>query len=125
MDLTVPKTTDLEGTIAEFRDFFEKRKLYLHPKDIYGTPLNNCDIVQDEPRTFIRLTHNPISMIRYVGTVLRDSRFGGRVEIYRIRDDKGYKIALVKEGHVIDETGEVMSLIELAQRPEYLVNKRN
>jgi len=123
MSIRVPKTTDLEGTIAEFHDFFEKHKLYLHPRDIYGTSLNNCDIVQDEPRTFIRLTHNPISMISYVGTVLRDSRFGGRIEIYRIRSDESYKIALVKTGYVIDETGEVMSLMELAQRPEYVLNK--
>jgi hypothetical protein len=39
--------------------------------------------------------------------------------------DEGYKIALVKTGHVIDETGEVMSLMDLAQRPEYFVNKWN
>ena len=125
MDINVPKTTDLEGTITEFHDFFEKRKLYLNPEDIYGTPLNKCNIVQAEPRTFIRLTNAPVSKIRYVGTVLRDGRNGGRVEIYRIRGDEGYKIALVKTGHVIDETGEVMSLMDLAQRPEYLVNKRN
>ena len=125
MDITVPKTTNLEGTIAEFHDFFERRKLYLHQKDIYGTSLNKCDIIQDKPRTFIRFTDAPVSRIRYVGTVLRDGRHGGRVEIYRVRDTEGYKIALVKQGHLIDETGKVMSLMELAQHPGYLVNKKD
>jgi len=125
MSITAPKTTDLEGTIAEFYDFFDKRKLYLNRKDINGTSINKCDIVQDEPLSFIRLSGAPISKIRYVGAVLRDGRFGGRVEIYRVRDTEGYKIALVKQGHLIDETGEVMSLLELAQHPGYLVNKRD
>ena len=125
MDYTIPRTTDLEGTLAEFHEFFEKRKLYLTSKDSYGTPLSSCDIIQDEPRSFIRLSHASVSGIRYVGTVLRESRQGGRVEIYRVRDIEGYKIALVKPGQVIDELGEVMSLMDLAQRPEYLVNKRD
>jgi hypothetical protein len=119
---SVPRTTDLEGTLAEFHEFFEKRKLYLNPTDLYGTSLNKCDIIQDEPRLFIRLSPASVSGIIYVGTVLRES---GRVEIYRVRDTEGYKIALVKQGHLIDELGEVMSLMDLAQRSEYLVNKRD
>ena len=122
---SVPLTTDLEGTIAEFHEFFDKRKLYLNPHDINGTPLSSCEIVQDEPRLFIRLSNYPISKIRYVGSVLRDSRHGGRVEIYRVKDVENYKIALVKQGHLIDETGTVLSNKELAQHPGYVVNKRD
>ena len=120
---SVPQTTDLEGTLAEFHEFFEKHKLCLNPADIYGTPLSSCDIIQDEPMSFIRLSHNSASEIRYVGTILREGRYGGRVEIYRVRAEENYKIALVKPGQVIDELGEVMSLMDLAQRPEYLPNK--
>ncbi len=123
MDNSRLQTADLEGTLAEFHEFFEKRKLYLNSTDLYGTPLSSCDIIQDEPRSFIRLSHASVSGIRYVGTVLRESRQGGRVEIYRVRDIEGYKIALVKPGQVIDELGEVMSLMDLAKRPEYLPNK--
>ncbi|RZD30470.1 MAG: hypothetical protein CXT77_04520 [uncultured DHVE6 group euryarchaeote] len=125
MSLTAPKTTDLEGTITEFHEFFNKRKLYLTRKDIHGTRLSECDIVQDKPLSFIRLTRTPSSEIRYVGAVLRNGQFGGRVEIYRIRDIEGYKIALVKQGQVIDETGSVMSLQELAHHPGYVVNKKD
>ncbi|RZD31032.1 MAG: hypothetical protein CXT77_03180 [uncultured DHVE6 group euryarchaeote] len=125
MNNSVPRTTDLEGTLTEFHEFFEKRKLYLDSGALNGTPLNKCAIIQDEPRAFIRLSHASVSEIRYVGSILRDSRHGGRVEIYRVRDAEGYKMALVKQGHVIDETGEVMSLLKLAQHPGYLVNKKD
>jgi len=124
MSITAPKTTELEGTIAEFYEFFDKRRLYMSPKDISGTPLSSCDIIQDKPRAFIRLSRASVSGIRYVGSILRDGRQGGRVEIYRVRDAEGYKIALVKQGHLINETGEVMSLLELAQHPGYRPNKR-
>jgi len=123
MDINIPQTTDLEGTIAEFREFFDKRKLYLHPKDIYGTPLNKCDIVQDEPRSFIKLSLDLPTQLRYVGTIFRDGK-NGRVELYRVKNTHGYKIKLVKLGQVIDENGNVMSLPELAQHPGYRVNKR-
>jgi hypothetical protein len=121
---SVPQTTDLEGTLAEFYEFFDKRRLYMSPQDISGTPLSSCDIIQDKPRTFIRLSDASVSGIRYVGSILRDSRHGGRVEIYRVRDTESYKIALVKQGHLIDETGKVMSLLDLAQHPGYNPNKR-
>ena len=124
MDISVPRTTDLEGTIAEFHEFFDKHKLYLTPQDINGTSLSSCKIVQDEPKLFIRLSKYPISKIRYVGAVLREGKFGGRVEMYRVKDAENYKIALVKQGHVIDETGTVLSQKELIQHPGYQSNKR-
>ncbi len=120
---SVPQTTDLEGTLAEFHEFFDKCILYMDPQDVRGTPLSSCELVQDKPMSFIRLTHSQTNEIRYVGAVLRDGQHGGRVEIYRVRGEESYEIALVKQGHVIDETGKVMSLMELAQHPGYIVNK--
>jgi hypothetical protein len=123
MDINIPQTTDLEGTITEFYEFFDKRKLYLNPEDIHGTLLNKCDIVQDKPRSFMKLSSALPTHLRYVGTIFRAGK-NGRVEIYRVKNTHGYKIKLVRLGQVIDENGNVLSHKELAQHPGYRVNKR-